>query len=181
MRFEFYAEITLFLRICFTDFDIQGSYSFVKSKFQGLFKNILMIIFSFEGRKVFEVGWAIFISFFSQGRPPHINSRFENEAANTHEGGTLGKIFKWRSNSVFTHTVVLIDVQNTFLDWFQQFWVIYYLEFQGLLSPLKDFPRLVLCKLKDFSRQAVIFKSFLLLYEPWILHGFHVENDKWDL
>ena len=34
----------------------------------------------------------------------------------------------------------------------------YYLEIQGLFKAL--------CKFKDFSRQAVKFKSFSILYEP---------------
>ena len=58
----------------------------------------------------------------------------------------------------FTHTVVLQNRKNTFLDWFKQFWVMYYLEIQGLFKAL--------CKFKDFSRQAVKFKGFSILYEP---------------
>ena len=58
-------------------------------------------------------------------------ARFENKAANT-----LAKL-SIHSDAYFvffTHTVVLINMKNTFLDCFKQFWVMYYLEIQGLFN-----------------------------------------------
>ena len=34
----------------------------------------------------------------------------------------------------FTHTVILINMKNVLLDWFQQFWVMYYFKIQGLFK-----------------------------------------------
>ena len=47
----------------------------------------------------------------------------------------------------FTHTVILINMKNTFLDWFKQFWVMYYLEIQGLF--------------KDFCHNSRSFQGFM--------------------
>ena len=34
----------------------------------------------------------------------------------------------------FTHTATSINMKNTFLDWFKQFWVMNYLEIEGLFE-----------------------------------------------
>ena len=68
-------------------------------------------------------------------------------------GVTFGKIVKQCCDAYFVffiHTVLLlINMKNTFLDWFKQFWVMHCLEIQGLFK--------VLCKFRIFSR----------LCEPW--------------
>ena len=47
----------------------------------------------------------------------------------------------------FTHIVLLINMKNTFLDRFMQFWVKYYLEIQGLF--------------KDFCHNSRTFQGFM--------------------
>ena len=60
---------------------------------------------------------------------PHVISRFENKAANTHEGGDFSENCQLCPNTYFvffTYAAILISMTNTFLDWFKQFWVMYY-------------------------------------------------------
>ena len=62
----------------------------------------------------------------------------------------------------FTHTVILINMKNTCLDW-HEFWLMYYWEIQGLFKDFCHNPRTFqgFIQIQGLSqRQAVKFKDF---------------------
>ena len=71
-----------------------------------------------------------------------------------------------------------IKMKNTFLDWFKQFWVMYYLEIQGLFKDFchnsRTFQGFIqiqglfkaLCKFKDFSRLYANSRTFQYCMNP---------------
>ena len=100
----------------------------------------------------------VFSLFSSQGRLLCIISRFENEAANRQN-----LTFQWPYMLLhvffYSHChILIINMKNTFLDWFKQSWVMCYLEIQGLLKDLSQF--------KDFSRLYAKPRAFQYCTNP---------------
>ena len=89
----------------------------ISRTFQGLFKD------NFSRTENYW-GWHSHIHFFLH-KAGHLS--FENEAANTHAGGDLGQNSNGGTMFIFLLTVVSINMKNTCLDWFKQFWVMNYL------------------------------------------------------